>query len=283
GAFDFQLLNRAFEIGDTDHRLRHDALGEELRILHDQLRFFARVRLHILGNFLRGEQRVFENAFALRMIVEILAQHAVLARETINVAEQALDLFGNETEISAHFVDVIALQRTRESLLLNLERSQILHTPSRRFTDAIQYKPRRPAIPSTSHWMRKIIRSSSSGDQSMPAVSKRRRNLRNGRRNGHVSREKISLSCVRTLYAPRLRQRNDVCDAKKRIHERITHTSTVQRMTDRTIRRIRMNGTTIALVIRACRRSPVRRERSSLLLRSRSRSLRSCPSTAPAI
>jgi len=77
---------------------------------------------------------------------------------------------------------------------------------------------------------------SSIGDQSMPAVSHRRMSRRNGLRNGHAIREKMSLSCVRMLYAPRFRKRNDDCDAKKTIHERTTQMRTSHWMTPRTMK-----------------------------------------------
>jgi hypothetical protein len=61
------------------------------------------------------------------VIVEILAQVRVLAREPVDVFHETFDLLGDQVKVGAHFIDVVALENAREGLLLNLERSQVLH------------------------------------------------------------------------------------------------------------------------------------------------------------
>src|SRR6185436_7067766 len=134
-ALELEVADGALEIADALHGLADEAVGEELGVLHDQLRFLARVGDQVFGHLLRGEQRVLQDALAVRVVLEVVAEHRDLAQQAVVFPHQPLDLFGDEVQVGAHFVGVVAFDRPRERLLLNLERSQVLHgSPSRHIT-----------------------------------------------------------------------------------------------------------------------------------------------------
>src|SRR5687768_2846372 len=61
-ALDLEVGDGALELADALHGLADDALGQQLGVLDDELGLFARVGRQVLGHFLRGEQRVLEDA-----------------------------------------------------------------------------------------------------------------------------------------------------------------------------------------------------------------------------
>jgi len=113
-ALDLEIADRSLEIAHALHGLPDETLGEQLRILHDELRFFARVRDEVLGHFLRGEERVFEDALAVAVVLEVLAQDGHVARKAVVFAHEPLDLFRDEVEVGADFVGAVAFDRSRE-------------------------------------------------------------------------------------------------------------------------------------------------------------------------
>src|ERR1043166_2567234 len=91
GALDLEVLDRALDVGDALHRLSDHALAEQLGVLDDQLRLFAGVALHVFRDLLRREERVLQDALALRVIAQLLGEHGVLAREGVAALDQPLD------------------------------------------------------------------------------------------------------------------------------------------------------------------------------------------------
>src|SRR2546423_9038422 len=114
--FDLQVLDGPLQVCHARHGLRGQPLREQLRVLDDQLRFLLRVRLHVLGHLLRGEQRILEDALARVVLVELFAQK--VSEDVKANAQKEAELIVKDAELLSERLTSQAMSRVAD-----LERS----------------------------------------------------------------------------------------------------------------------------------------------------------------
>src|SRR3989475_3306382 len=121
-----QLLDLADQLHPPGLGVRGDLLRLQLGVGDDDVRLLAGVDLHLLGQLLRGGQRLLEELLAVLEFVDPGLAAAQLLVLAVELARQVLPLGGDEAEPGAPLALVEAPERDlAEGLLLQVEGSEL--------------------------------------------------------------------------------------------------------------------------------------------------------------
>src|SRR5207249_4117956 len=107
-------------------RVGDDLLRLQLRLGEDDVRLLAGVRLHLLGHLLRGGQRLLQKLLAVLELVDPRLAPAELLVLSVRLADQLLQLRGDQIQPGADLALVEAAQSDlAKGLLVQVEGSQL--------------------------------------------------------------------------------------------------------------------------------------------------------------
>src|SRR5262245_26467151 len=124
-ALQLEAVDLALDVGEPRLGLVEGQLGSALRLAQNALRFVLGVRLDLVGQLLRGDERRLERPLVLAVLVDDrFHAHHVLA-DAVGVAQRLLVVLGHGGEERRDFDAVEAAERGAEALLAEVERADI--------------------------------------------------------------------------------------------------------------------------------------------------------------